>query len=69
MPSYHASLLIWKYYYAFLPHINANLEIFRQAYNRHRLRTEGNHSPLQLWLQGMLTTNDKMAASGVYDFE
>ena len=60
---------LFSLHYAFLPHINANLEIFRQAYNRHRLRTEGNHSPLQLWLQGMLTTSDETAASGVYDFE
>lgn len=60
---------LFSLHYAFLPCINANLEIFHQAYNRHRLRTEGNHSPLQLWLQGMLTTSDETAASEVYDFE
>ena len=60
---------LYSLHYAFLPRINANLKIFSQAYNRHRLRTEGNHSPLQLWLQGMLTTSNEVAASGVYDFE
>ena len=45
------------------------MEIFCQAYNRHRLQTEGNHSPMKLWLEGMLTTTDETAASGVYDFE
>jgi len=56
-------------HYVFLPHINNHLEVFCQAYNRHRLRTEKNHSPMQLWLQGMLNTDDDTAASGVYDFE
>ena len=60
---------LYALHYCFLPRVNAHLEIFCQAYNRHRLRTEGNHSPMQLWLEGMLTTNDETAASGVYDFE
>ena len=60
---------LFSLHYAFLLRINANLKIFCQAYNRHRLRTEGNRSSLQLWLQGMLTTSDETAASGVYNFE
>ena len=60
---------LFSLHYVYLPRINAHLEIFRQAYSRHRLRTEGSHSPLQLWLQGMLSTTDETAASGVYDFE
>ncbi|CAJ1048446.1 uncharacterized protein LOC111843332 [Xyrichtys novacula] len=32
-----------------LPHIQRHLESFRQGWNCHRLRTEGNQSPLQLW--------------------
>ena len=66
-PSSEADL--FALHYAFLPHINANLNVFRLAYNRHRLRTQRNHSPLQLWLQGMLTTRDSTAVSGVYNFE
>ena len=60
---------LFSLHYAFLARINNHLEIFCQAYNRHRLRTEGNHSPMQLWLQGMLATDDDTAASGVYNFE
>ena len=53
-------------HYVFLPRINAQLETFRQAYSRHKLRTEHNMSPLQLWIRGMLRgTTDEAAASGV----
>ena len=60
---------LFALHYVYLPRINEHLEMFSQAYSRHRIRTEGNHSPIQLWLQGMLTTTDRTAASGVYDFE
>ena len=60
---------LFALHYVFMPRINQHLETFSQAYSRHRVRTEGNHSPIQLWLQGMLTTTDETAASGVYDFE
>lgn len=56
-------------HHIFLPRINSQLEIFRQAYSRHRLRTERNRSPLQLWVSGMLKTTDETAASGVYSCE
>ena len=60
---------LFALHYVFLPRINEHLEMFSQAYSRHRIRTEGNHSPIQLWLHGMLTTTDTTAASGVYDYE
>ena len=60
---------LFALHYVFIPRINAHLEVFRQAYSRHRLRTEGHSSPLQLWIRGMLATNDHTAASGVYDNE
>ena len=60
---------LFALHYVFMPRINQHLETFSQAYSRHRVRTEGNHSLIQLWLQGMLTTTDETAASGVYDFE
>jgi len=37
-----------------LPMINAQIQIFRHGWNSHRLRTEGNRSPEQIWLEGML---------------
>ena len=60
---------LFALHYVFLPRINNHLEVFKQAYSRHRLRTEGNHSPLQLWIDGMLATSDQTAASGVYNTE
>ena len=45
---------LFALHYVFLPRINEHLEMFSQAYSRHRIRTEGNHSPIQLWLHGML---------------
>jgi len=38
----------------FLPVINARMNEFRRAWNSHRMRTEKNRSPEQLWTQGML---------------
>ena len=60
---------LFSLHYVFLPRINDHLELFRQAYSRHRLRTEGNHSPLQLWINGMLATSDYSASSGVFNTE
>ena len=55
-------------HYVFLPRINSQLETFRQAYSRHRLRTENNRSPLQLWVSGLLKgSNDHEATSGVLE--
>ena len=53
-------------HYVFLPRINSQLETFRHAYSRHRLRTENNRSPLQRWVSGLLKgSNDHEATSGV----
>lgn len=38
----------------FLKEINDRLETFRLAWNQHRLRSEGNRTPEQIWLDGML---------------
>lgn len=39
---------------AYLPEINARLTMFQKAWNSHRLRTENNRTPQQIWLDGML---------------
>ena len=59
---------LFSLHYVFLPRINLHLDVFRQAYSRHRLRTAGNRSPLQLWLSGMvqgISEND--AVSGIME--
>ena len=41
-------------HYVYLPRINQHLSMWKDAWNMHTLRTEGNHTPLQLWTRGML---------------
>ena len=56
-------------HHIFVPRINAQLDTFHQTYSRHLIRTERNRIPLQLWVSGMNTTTDEMAASEVYDHD
>lgn len=41
-------------HYVFLPRINHSLQNLSQAHSRHRLRTEQNRTPMQLWIRGQL---------------
>lgn len=57
----HCSLLdpvnqnhLFALHYIFLPRINRSLNAFQDGWNQHGLRTEGNHSPLQLYHAGSL---------------
>uniref|UniRef100_A0A3B1KIQ8 Integrase core domain-containing protein n=1 Tax=Astyanax mexicanus TaxID=7994 RepID=A0A3B1KIQ8_ASTMX len=47
---------LFSVHYTFLPRLQGDLDIFAEAWNNHPLRTEGNHSPEQLWRIGMLHT-------------
>ncbi len=38
----------------FLPHVQKHLQYFQDGWNHHKLRTEGNQSPIQLWLSHQL---------------
>ena len=38
----------------FMPVINEELEIFQQGWNNHKLSSENNQNPHQLWLNGIL---------------
>eukprot|EP00794_Sanderia_malayensis_P004922 gene4922-5569_t len=40
--------------YTFIPRIQENLTLWTRAHNNHRLRTEHNRTPLQLWHSGSL---------------
>jgi len=42
---------IYSLQYIYLPHINQALHKFRNAYNNHRIRTEHNRTPLQIYTQ------------------
>lgn len=40
-------------HYVFLPRINRHLDLFRNGYDNHPLRTESNMTPNQLWVYGL----------------
>jgi len=56
---------LFALHFVFLPRINQQLLSFKEAYCRHKLRTEQNHTPLQLWTRGILATEDSTALAGV----
>lgn len=52
----------------FLPKINKMLELFQNMWNNHKLRTERNRSPLQLFMMGLQTVGNTTIL-GKEDFE
>ena len=48
--------------YIFLPRIQHQLDNFRESYSHHRLRSEQNKSPNQLWIQGISQLDTDHAA-------
>ena len=40
-------------HYVFLPRVNHALAAFKDGWNCHPISTEGNLSPLQLWMSGL----------------
>ena len=42
-------------HYVYVPRISRHLSTWADAWNMHPLRTERNHTPLQLWTRGLLT--------------
>ena len=47
----------------FLKEINDRLQTFRLAWNHHRLRSEANRTPEQIWLDGMLAQQNSSHTS------
>lgn len=46
---------LFALHYVFVPRINTQLTQFKNAWNRHPLRTEGGLSPEQMWNRGLLS--------------
>ena len=42
-------------HYVFKPRINNAITLFKHGWNHHKLRTERNRTPMQLYTEGMLT--------------
>ena len=57
----------------FIPRINKALDEFREAFNHHKVRTERNRSPNQMWLDGMFHPDNPLAHADLdeepYDLE
>ena len=61
---------LFALHYIFLPRINHALNIFRESYSHHRLRTAANQSPYQLWMVGIMACDhdgDADALQGVLE--
>ena len=57
---------LFSLHYIYIPRINSHLDEFRQSYAHHRLRTEKNQTPYQLWTKGLLQgSGDAAAIQGV----
>ncbi|XP_030580597.1 uncharacterized protein LOC115776936 [Archocentrus centrarchus] len=49
---------LYALHWAFLPQLNRHLQFFKDGWNNHKLRTEGNQSPLLLWSQNQREGHD-----------
>lgn len=60
---------IFAIHFVFIPLINSHLEVFRNGWNKHKLRTENNRSPEELWLSGILDNihSPSLALSNMFD--
>ena len=58
---------IFCLHFCFLPIINHHLRIFFEYWSNHKMRTCGNRSPLQLWIQGLMSrpSEDAYAVLGL----
>jgi hypothetical protein len=45
-------------HYIFTPIIQHHLNMFRLGWSYHKLRTEGNKSPIQLWIESVQSTDE-----------
>ena len=52
----------------FIPRINKALDEFCEAFNHHKVRTEGNWSPYQMWTNGMFHADNPLS-HGLLDEE
>ena len=51
----------------FLPIIQTQLDVFREGWAHHRMRTCGNRTPYQMWFQGLLTADVNSTAGWFCD--
>ena len=49
---------MYALHFVFIPIIQCHLDMFRQGWANHSLRTEKNRTPLQLWIVGLQQYSD-----------
>ena len=54
---------LFALHYVFIPKINQSIKTFCDTWSRHRFRTAGNSSPIQLWLRGTLVSQGTCCSS------
>ena len=63
---------MYALHFVFLPKLQKQLDMFRQGWCHHRLRTEGNKTPNQLWIMGFSEFNNARCIDGLdvslYDY-
>ena len=53
-------LHLYCLHFVFLPHINQHITEFRNGWDCHPLSTERNRSPNQLWIEGLIRSNNPL---------
>lgn len=56
---------IYALHFVFIPIMQRHLDLFREGWAHHSLRTEHNRTPLQLWLSGLNQQQDMQAIAGL----
>ncbi|XP_076864538.1 uncharacterized protein LOC143516675 [Brachyhypopomus gauderio] len=62
-------LHLYALHWIFLPQLQHHLSVFKEAWNLHKLRTENNRSPYQLWLQYRDTAEDPEIVNAEYGID
>ena len=53
---------LYAIHYVFLHIIQSQLNVFREGWAHHRMRTEGNQTPMQLWIMGLQRAEEESSA-------
>ncbi len=61
--SYINEVDMFVLHYVFLPRINRNLNAFQESWNSHSLSTEGNRTPYQLFVEGIVLVQDELTSA------
>ena len=64
---------LFALHFVFLPELQQQLDIFKEGWNHHRMRTAHNRTPTQMWLLGLRDYANEhssdSAVSGVFDLQ